>query len=357
MHAGALDPYDAAMADLERPGRSLHVLWHGPGGPARDLLRALGPDPADLRGPLAWYPGDGPGRWTTAVDLDRVDAGTLLVPSLVPLQPGTEAFALRLRWIGGEADLAPIRFEDSAGSLAPWPRATVGTVGRDGASAEAGLDCLETLDALHGVRLELDVLVPQGPPRLDLVVSARPRRLPVRDAGPTAPPLDVPALSQRERDPARADDACSPVSVAMVLRRLGLEPDLEAFVRTSEHPQHERLLGLWPWNLARAWDAGAAGVVRTFASARDAAHVLRAGHPIVASLRYGEGELPGAPMPATKGHLVVLRGLGDDTVAVNDPAAPTTAAVPTAYDREPFLRAWLADRGVGYVFWRREDRP
>jgi hypothetical protein len=142
----------------------------------------------------------------------------------------------------------------------------------------------------------------------------------------------------------------------MVLRRLGLEPELVAFVRTSEHPHHERLLGLWPWNLARAWEAGAAGVVRTFASARDATHVLRAGHPIVASVRYREGELPGAPMPGTKGHLVVLRGLEAATVTVNDPAAPTADAVPTAYDRQAFLRAWLADRGVGYVFWRREDR-
>lgn len=61
-------------------------------------------------------------------------------------------------------------------------------------------------------------------------------------------------------------------------------------------------------------------------------------------------------MTATKGHLVVLRGLGEDTVTVNDPAAATADAVPTAYDREAFLRAWLADRGVGYVFWRREDR-
>jgi hypothetical protein len=269
--------------------------------------------------------------------------------------PGVLGYSLRLCWIGGEALLAPIRVEGEAAVIDCWPRATLGATGADGARADAGLDCVEALDDLHGVRLEVDVLTEGGPPRLDLVVSRRPRRQSPAPSSVVSRTLAIPSISQMEQDPAIARDLCSPSCVAMVLEALGARPPLHAFLVACEHPQHERLFGLWPWNLARAWEQGACGVVRTFDDARDAAHLLNAGLAIIASIRYETGALPGAPMPRSAGHLVVLRGLDARLAQVNDPAAADRHGVARAYDRDAFLDAWLADRGVGYVLWPRGE--
>ena len=71
-------------------------------------------------------------------------------------------------------------------------------------------------------------------------------------------------------------------------------------------------------------------------SLRQAERFIVAGIPLVASISFGPGELDGAPISSTNGHLLVIVGFrrnGD--VVVNDPAAqqqraasgaPTTAA-------------------------------
>ena len=82
-----------------------------------------------------------------------------------------------------------------------------------------------------------------------------------------------------------------------------------------------------------------------------AAWCLTRGLPVIASIRYGEGELEGAAIQATSGHLVVLTGCEDGVVLVNDPAAPTRDAVPRRYRRDELTRAWLARGGVGYVLF------
>jgi hypothetical protein len=65
----------------------------------------------------------------------------------------------------------------------------------------------------------------------------------------------------------------------------------------------------------------------------------------------GGGELSGAPVSASNGHLVVIVGFtaaGDPVV--NDPAANTAAGVRHVYDRAEFENAWLPKSGgVVYV--------
>ncbi|PYP99333.1 MAG: hypothetical protein DMF83_30930, partial [Acidobacteria bacterium] len=63
------------------------------------------------------------------------------------------------------------------------------------------------------------------------------------------------------------------------------------------------------------------------------------------------GELGGAAVAATSGHLLVLVGLEGDTVLVNDPAAPTAASVPRRYRADELGNAWLARGGIGYVLF------
>ena len=71
--------------------------------------------------------------------------------------------------------------------------------------------------------------------------------------------------------------------------------------------------------------------------------------PLVASIRYAAGELPGAPMLATGGHLVVVTGVDGEAVLVNDPAAPYHGTVSRRYPLAAFSRAWFRHRGAVYI--------
>jgi hypothetical protein len=74
----------------------------------------------------------------------------------------------------------------------------------------------------------------------------------------------------------------------------------------------------------------------------------------VASISFGAGELDGAPISSTNGHLLVIVGFtrsGD--VVVNDPAAQRRSGVRRTYDRGQFEDAWLpTSGGVVYVLTR-----
>jgi hypothetical protein len=89
--------------------------------------------------------------------------------------------------------------------------------------------------------------------------------------------------------------------------------------------------------------------VELFSSWDPALACLRAGLPLVASIRYGAGELPGAPMNATGGHLVVVHGLAGRDVLVHDPAAAHHGAVMRRYPVDAFSRAWFRHRGAVYI--------
>ena len=101
--------------------------------------------------------------------------------------------------------------------------------------------------------------------------------------------------------------------------------------------------GNWAFNTAYAADlvSGDAFVTR-LTSLREAEQFIAAGIPLAASISFSRGQLTGAPISATNGHLVVISGFtrsGD--VVVNDPAAPNDASVRRTYDRGQFERAWL----------------
>jgi hypothetical protein len=118
--------------------------------------------------------------------------------------------------------------------------------------------------------------------------------------------------------------------------------------------------GNWPFNTA--WAARLAGhaFVTRFKSLRGVEQMVRAGIPVVTSVTFGAGQLDGAPISSTNGHLLVVVGFtraGD--VVVNDPAARTRAGVRRIYDRGQFEDAWLkrypsngsmrGSGGLGYV--------
>ncbi len=149
---------------------------------------------------------------------------------------------------------------------------------------------------------------------------------------------------------------CSPTSTAMALGYYDAlpRPRKYAWVRPDSPdrvvPHLARMTydssyggtGTWPFNTAYAASKTRKAFVTRLRSMREAERFIAAGIPLVISVRFGAGELAGAPISATNGHLLVVRGFtrsGD--VVVNDPAAPSRASVRRTYDRGQLEDAWL----------------
>jgi peptidase C39-like protein len=165
----------------------------------------------------------------------------------------------------------------------------------------------------------------------------------------------IPAHSQMEEPEAIRHRICSPTSVAMVLGRWGVSVEPSALAARVFHDGLD-LYGVWPAAIRAASQHGVAGYLLRFPDWDTAAWCLAEGLPIVASVRFARGELTGAALEETSGHLIVLTGLAGDDVLVNDPAAPTRETVARRYRREELERVWLERSGVGYVFFAAGDR-
>jgi hypothetical protein len=109
--------------------------------------------------------------------------------------------------------------------------------------------------------------------------------------------------------------------------------------------------GSWPFNTAFANQYVDDAFVTRMASLRDAERFVHVGIPVVASISFSRGQLTGAPISATNGHLVVIVGFtAAGNVVVNDPAASRDSTVRRTYDRGQFERAWLRrSAGAAYV--------
>ena len=165
------------------------------------------------------------------------------------------------------------------------------------------------------------------------------------------PRLPVPALSQLDAPPEIALRICSPTSVAMVLAYCGAATPVVSLAEEIFHPGTDRY-GVWPAAIRAAGRRGVAGYLLRFPDWSSAAWCLGHGLPIIASVSYAAGELAGAPLPETSGHLLVLTGCDGGEVFVNDPVAPTASEVPRRYRLDQIQRVWLDRAGVGYVLFR-----
>src|SRR5207302_3328380 len=80
---------------------------------------------------------------------------------------------------------------------------------------------------------------------------------------------------------------------------------------------------------------------------------IASGRPVVISHRWKKGELEGAPIPSSDGHLVVVRGFTrDGDLAVNDPCADPRKgeSVARVYARRDIEKTWLENAdGIAYV--------
>ncbi len=214
-----------------------------------------------------------------------------------------------------------------------------------------------------------------GSPRLD-TIGAMASRLPAGSPATSRPGdvrgvvLDVPRYSQMIHEGhypqwgGGGEAWCSPASTAMVLGYYDAlpgarsrswvpeghpDPWVDAAARSTYDHDYGGT-GNWPFNTA--WAAGHVGsaFVTRLRGARQAELFIAAGIPLVASVSFGPGELSGAPISSTQGHLLVIVGFDrDGDVVVNDPAAPGSDGVRRTYDRAQFERAWLTRSG-GLVY-------
>ncbi len=260
-------------------------------------------------------------------------------------------------------DVPPFRFELSAfaaGAWSPWVAgATVGparlpiaAVASD--SLVAHIDEFVASPPAERVRLVLRVAgaraAPLTAPWFVSLSAWSPAVSEETSAGGSAR-LVVPAVSQMEEDAAVRSRICSPTCVAMVLAYYGASVAVADLAREIFQPDLD-IYGVWPAAVCTAGRHGIAGYLLRFPDWSAAEWCLAQGMPIIASVRYGAGELTGAAVSETLGHLLVLTGHADDAVFVNDPAAPTASGVSRRYRLDELRRVWLERAGVGYVLFR-----
>lgn len=156
--------------------------------------------------------------------------------------------------------------------------------------------------------------------------------------------LDVPARSQYVVEGERG--WCSAASISMLNAYHGLDYDVPATARAVFDRAYNGT-GNWAFNVAFSGSLGLRAAVVYLRGLDHAQAFVEAGLPIAISYSWSEGELPGAPVEHSDGHLVVLCGFtANGDCAINDPAAPHVRVV---YPRTAIERIWQRAKGIAYA--------
>ena len=152
---------------------------------------------------------------------------------------------------------------------------------------------------------------------------------------------------------------CSPTSTSMVMAYwsnvLG-QPNLNQTVPDAAKGTYDFAYdgtGNWPFNTGYAASFGLTGYVTRMQSMSQIEQWVKAGVPIVISIAFSNGILPGEPVKSSPGHLIVVRGFtANGDVITNDPAASTDAGVQIVYKRADLEYAWqYGSNGTAYVIY------
>ena len=164
---------------------------------------------------------------------------------------------------------------------------------------------------------------------------------------------EVKPISQMLQNHAERRRICSPTSLCMALNSLGVDVSLGTVLQ-SVFDQTVGIYGNWAFNTAAAGSLGMQSYVRRFSSLEELKDFVTPDSLVVASIAYKKGELDGAPMESTPGHLVLVRGWDKDKILAADPAVATEESVLRAYDARQFAQAWLLNKqGAAYIVRRK----
>ena len=211
----------------------------------------------------------------------------------------------------------------------------------DGADAKTriAVDVLDSDVPLSAIgvasTVELDAVAVAIPPPPDA-------RAPAHTNADTLP---VPKLTQYLPAYPNEGGWCSAASLAMMLRYYNVAADVPTVARGTYDEAYGGT-GNWAFNAAYAGACGLRGIVAYLRGIDHVAAFVAAGFPVVISIGWTPGELPGAPLEHSDGHLLVVRGLDLAHVHVNDPAHP---AVATHYPRAALDAVFRSCGGVAYL--------
>ena len=294
--------------------------------------------PLPVTDSLNWQ--GGAGRWHVSVPLPPTPSGWIIAPSLSLLGADDYRFQFTLTEDGVRFPLTSVPAIEPAKQIASNP------------AVHTAIDCFHSQRALAHPVIDVICDSPVRPERYLLVISARPLEL-EQDAVATPNHARIctrlpPPHSQMLENPRHAGGICSPVSTAMVLAHHGRTFVWEHFIAACYDPV-TRAYGVWPLSIRTASRLGSIGAIELLHGWDDVIACLERNLPVVASIRFAANELPGAPMRATAGHLLVVHGLDGDRVLVNDPAAPHHGSVTRDYAIADLGRAWFRHRGAAYI--------
>jgi len=143
---------------------------------------------------------------------------------------------------------------------------------------------------------------------------------------------------------------CSPTSTSMIVSYWeNYTGPCEPAVRAAVAGIYDWIYdgtGNWPFNTAYAATHGLQGSVRRFTSMNDIEAWVAQGVPVAISYAWGKGDLTGAAVKSSSGHLSVVVGFdAHGNPIVNDPAAATDDEVQRTYLRSELEPLWLAASG------------
>jgi hypothetical protein len=159
----------------------------------------------------------------------------------------------------------------------------------------------------------------------------------------------VPARSQMVY-PDGGEAWCSSTSLSMVMAywadKTG-EKKLDQSVPKVARGTYDHVYegnGNWPFNTAFVSSLGLKASVNRFSSLGQVERWVASGVPVVASIKWNnhksDRQLSGAPLPSSKGHLLVVQGFdSSENVIVNDPAGRDDSQVRRVYRRNQFAGA------------------
>ncbi|MBI3722692.1 C39 family peptidase [bacterium] len=167
--------------------------------------------------------------------------------------------------------------------------------------------------------------------------------------------LSVPERSQQVEDAKVAEKICSPTALAMVLAFHGKARETSEVCR-EVYDHASGIYGNWSLNVAYAGRLGLDAKIARMGSFSPLEAEIAAGRPVVISHRWRQGELEGAPLAVSQGHLVVVRGFTrDGDLVVNDPCADPRRreSIERVYRRRDIERTWLENAdGIAYIVRR-----
>ncbi len=350
------------IGKAERPLRSLgfSLALHALAGPAyamnHNIVHRTALDTARVRAAgLARVP------FAEGLYRTRAASATLESPELEAASPFDDvvgSFAADVP-AGGEVEMS-VKVRVGA-EWTDWY--SLGTRRADGfASAPKRADARASLDVdelrlkkkASALRYRLKFRVPRGAVLLRSVALAlsdgdAPAAPPAASTGPWTRELALAPRSQFDAPDGYKHDVCSPTSLAMVLEFWGRKKSTQE-VALAVRDRTSLLFGNWPANTSYAAAQGLDARVARLQSIADLERLIADGRPVIVSVTFAEGELPGAPIARTGGHLLVVAGFtksGD--VIAQDPAG-RDGKERRVYARAAFHRAWrINKRGLAYL--------